>query len=550
MRNRLFLRFSSGLVGALASSVLAGCPGEGLEGGDAPADEVNAVPPGDTSALADSWMFAVAQDPSRLEPFESGSGGEAWLSFFHNDLRKATIDFDRSCTPSGAPLKSRAAQGYACIGRARTHLELGRFYATTAQLDRVAQRQFFTHRNKNPKDVLASVHQPYFEAIALLHSGDRAAGVAMLTSYAAAPGGEPFLVALANRIVAGLGTDPLIDRVWGGSGALAPGGSFADLPATPATGAYAKRLDFIAAVAAGDAPRAGTMFRSLQHGKADLREELRGSESLLAPTIHHHDSAFLQAMSRYHALNALNALGDAGDLGALRSAANRLLGLPPGDLGAAPSLTDGLALVLFSSVPTPADLWSEQRGWPDRTATLTRLSKTVPEFARKPSRDLADLDPFISGSNVVKLGLGELLADAGPAGANMNSDMGLAERFQARVVLERAWQYQRGFDVRLEADDGADLASAGVAARALFELVLDKTPSPPNSRLKAARVSFRNDPPFLVDLAWAHLDTRHPYDANEYVRPLTEIYPELIATREALASLDSAWNPARKGSVR
>jgi hypothetical protein len=97
---------------------------------------------------------------------------------------------------------------------------------------------------------------------------------------------------------------------------------------------------------------------------------------------------------------------------------------------------------------------------------------------------------------------------------------------------------------------GADVASAGVAARSLLEAALDKNPSPPNQQLKRARISFRNDPPVLVELARANLDTRRPYDANEYIRPLTEVYPELVPVREALASLDSAWNPARKGSVR
>ncbi len=495
-------------------------------------------------------MYQVAKDPTKLEPFERGSVGDAWMAFYHNDLRRAASDFDKACTPSDAPLAGRAAQGYPCVGRARTHLELARFFAIEAHLDRVAQRQFFKHRIEHSEDVLPSVHQPYFEGIVRLHSGDRAGGVALLTAYADSPGADAYLSALARRIVGGLGNDPLVDRVWGGGAALAPDGSFADLKGTSATRAYAARLDFIAVVAAGDVAKAGTMFRSLSHNDADLREELQGSESLLAPTIHLHDTAFLHAMSRYHALNVLLAAANAPDLGALRSAANRLLGQPPGDLGAPPSLDDGLALLVFSSVPTPADLWAEERSWPDRTATLTRLGKAVPELNKPPTRDLGDLDPFVNGSNVVKLGLGELLGDAGPAGANMNSDMGLAERFQARLLMERAWQYQRSFDVRLEGDDGADLANAGVAAKSLFELALDKTPSPPNSRLKAARISYRNDPPFLADMARAHLDTRHPYDANEFVRPMTDLYPELIATREALASLDSAWNPARKGSVR
>jgi hypothetical protein len=520
-------------------------------GGDDPKPEEGGgtTPVGDNAAFEDSWMFAVAQDPARMEPFERGASGQAWLGFFHNDLRAAAREFDGACTPSAEDLPARAAKGYACVGRARTHLELARFYETAAQIDRVAQRQFFKHRTDNPQDVLDSVHQPFFEGLILLHSGDRAGGVAALEGYRDGGHGEPVLVALAARIIAGLGNDPLVDRVWGGAGDAASG-AFDDLPTSPATKAYANRLRFIAAVAGDDFKAAGQMFRELAPNEADYLEELTGSQSLLAPTIHHHDAAFLISMARYHALNVLDATGGAPQLGALSSAANRVLGRQPGDPGVAPSLADGMALVLFSPVPTPADLWSEEASWPDRTATLARLQTTVPEFANAPTLDLGDLDPFVKGSNVVKLGLGELLGDAGPAGANMNSDMGLAERFRARIIMERAWQYQRAFDVRLEGDDGADLASAGVAARSLFELVLDKTPTPPNSRLKAARVSFRNDPPFLIDLARAHLDTRHSYDANEYVRPLTEIYPELIATREALASLDSAWNPARKGSVR
>ncbi len=537
---------------ALAALLLLAACGEDLP--DAPVDAAPAgsdrVPLGDRSALQDSWMYAVAQDPSRLEPFEAGAAGNAWLNFFHNDLRMAAADFDSACVPSAAPLAARATQGYACIGRARTHLELSAFYATVAEIDRVAQRQFYKHRRENSSDVLSSIHQPYFEGIILLHSGDRDGGVALLNGYASSAGADPMLAALARRIVSGLGKDALVDRIWGAASAAASGGDFSALPKSAATAAYAQRLQLIAAVAADDTEAAKALFRGLPHHDADLPEELVGVDSLLAPTVHHHDPAFLRAMSRYHALNALDALGEAPDVGALRVAANRLLGRTPGDLGTAPPLADGIALVLFSREATPADLWTEQRNWPERTAALTRLAATVPDLQTKPTLDLGDLDPFVNGSNVIKLGLGELLGDAGPAGANMNADMGLAERFQSRILLERAWQYQAAFDVHLDAVDGKDLASAGVAARSLMELILDKTPSPPNSRLKAARVSFRNDPPFLAGLARAHLDTRHPYDANEFVRPLTEIYPELIATREALASLDSAWNPARKGSVR
>lgn len=530
----------------LLAFAVAGCPG----GDDAPPTE--AAPTGgggDAGQITDSWMHAVAQDPGRMEPFERGPAGDAWLTFFHNDLNKAAESFDRACKPSSAGLKERAAQGFPCIGAARTHLELAELYDTVSEIDRIAQRQFYLHRRVNAEDVLASVHQPFFEGIVLLHGGDADAGKAKLQAYMDAGQAEPMLAALAQKIVSGLGNDPLIDRVYGGGQAPATG-DFSDLPSSPATRHYAQRLAFVAAVAAGDLDAASGMFRTLSHNEADLREELQGSESLLAPTVFHHDSAFLRAMARYHAGVTLKMLADGDGVGALRVAAQRLANQPVGELGSAPSLEDGLALVLFSTTPSPSDLWSEQASWPDRSALIRRFGGTVSEFARAPTTNLADLDPFVNGSNLVKLRMGELLGDASQAGANMNSDMGLSDRFQGRLLMERAWQYQRAFDVRLDDNDGADLATAGVAAKSLFELAMDKTPTPPNSRLKAARVSFRNDPPFLADLARAHLDTRHPYDANEFVRPLTELYPELIATREALASLDSAWNPARKGSVR
>jgi hypothetical protein len=132
----------------------------------------------------------------------------------------------------------------------------------------------------------------------------------------------------------------------------------------------------------------------------------------------------------------------------------------------------------------------------------------------------------------------------------MDADMGLSERFRGALLLERVRQFQERFAVRLEIELAADAASAGIAARSLLELVLDKNPSPPNGQLKRARISYRNDPTLLVALARAQLDTRQSYEANDYIRPLSQLYAELVPVREALAALDSAWNPARRGSVR
>ncbi|MEE2829521.1 MAG: hypothetical protein VX498_10050, partial [Myxococcota bacterium] len=68
--------------------------------------------------------------------------------------------------------------------------------------------------------------------------------------------------------------------------------------------------------------------------------------------------------------------------------------------------------------------------------------------------------------------------------------------------------------------------------------------------LKAAWISSRNDPPSLLALARAELDTRRPYEANGYIRPLTGIFPELVPVRDALTILDTAWNPPRPGAVQ
>jgi hypothetical protein len=132
----------------------------------------------------------------------------------------------------------------------------------------------------------------------------------------------------------------------------------------------------------------------------------------------------------------------------------------------------------------------------------------------------------------------------------MDTDMVLSERFRGQLLRERAAHYQASFDVRLDEAIGADIATAGVAARSLLELALDKNPAPPDSTLRAARISLRNDPTLLMALARAELDTRRPSEANDYVRPLTSVYPELVPLRDALTLLDTAWNPPRVGAVQ
>jgi hypothetical protein len=540
---------------------LSACPGRGKDDGGGAAGPV-AVGLSGTQAntLRDSWMFAVAQDPGRMQPFEQATG-DAWLAFYHNDLLGALAGFGPACTPSDAPLPAQASSGYACVGLARTLLELAELHRTAAEVHREALRQFHMHRDSHAEEVLASVHADYFAGVAALHSGRRDDGVARLQRYAAVAGADPALKAMAENITAGLASgDPLVARVWGGASAEAPAG--ADLPVTklaalPADGpasAYIKRLGFVLAVARGEVEAAAAMQREIPTDAADFDESLEqkeGSlESAVAPSIRHHDSAWLYSLSRFHALQALAAVGSSPDLSVLRASAERLLGRASGAPLSAPGLPDGLALVIFSACPTPADLLEAERSFPARTATLARLAKEFPPLGTAPTRALGDLDPFLDVSNTIRLGLGELLKSAGPQGGNMDVDMGLAERFRGQLLRERAWQFQAAFDVRLDGEAGADVASAGVAAQSLFELALDKNPAPPNERLKAARISFRNDPAALADLARAQLDTRHPYDSNEYIRPLTEVYPELIPVREGLAALDSAWNPARKGSVR
>jgi hypothetical protein len=514
--------------------------------------------PGGTSApiaaggdlLQDSWMFYVAQDLTRLKPFE-GATGDAWLTFYHNDLGRSARQFASSCTPSEASLADRAAAGFPCVGMARSHLELAEFFALAAVVDQVTLRQFQIHRDDNPDKVLPSVHADYFAGVNLLQSGARDEGLARLTAYAANGGADPMLAALAGRIGDGLiDGDPLVSRIWGGSAEDAePGATLGDLPASEATSNYRSRLAFIEAVACGEIERAESLQRPIRDRDADLREELvqQGGEApAIDPIIHHHDPTILLVLSRYHAHKARTAAGGAADLAVLTAQADRLLGraasLPEG----APSVADGLALVIFSAVPTPADLVAAERAWPVPVSSVRRLAALSPALGTQPTSDLSDLDAFTDGSNSLTFALGELMNAASEHGGNLDADMGLSERFRGHLLRERAVQFQEGFDVRLDVEQGADMASAGVAARSLLELALDKNPAPPNPELRSARISYLNDPPLLVALARAELDTKRPGEANDYIRPLTGVYPQLVPVRDALTILDTAWNPPTK----
>jgi hypothetical protein len=503
--------------------------------------------------IKDSWMYAVVADTGVLSSFEQGQSGEGWLAFFNNNLEAARSGFESSCTPSAAPLKSRAAAGYACVGLARTHLELAHFFAEAAEVGRVTLRQFYLHRKTHPEEVLPSLHQAYFSGVTLLQSGEREEGVALLNSYAGLKTADPMLAALAKRIVAGLdGSDPLVMRIWGGGSDTVSGSDFSALPASTMAVAYRARLNLMAAVAAGDFAAATALIRPIPTFDADLKEELeqRDGASQVAPVLFHYDSSFLSAMSRLHALRALHAVGTAEDLAVLRVDAERLLGQDSAAPDSAPGLPEGLALVLFSTTPSPSDLVATLAGSASSAPILDRLASEYPALNTEPTTTLADLDPFIDMSNQVRGVLAELIKSAAPHGANMDADMGLSERFRGALLLERVRQFQERFAVRLEFEMAADAASAGIAARSLLELVLDKNPSPPNGQLKRARISYRNDPTLLVALARAQLDTRQSYEANDYIRPLSQLYAELVPVREALAALDSAWNPARRGSVR
>lgn len=500
--------------------------------------------------LKDSWMYQVAQDPGRLAPFE-GSTGAAWLDFYNNDLRRAVTAFAPACTPSAAPLADRAAAGYPCVGLARTHLELAEMFASAAQVDRVTTRQFHIHRDTHLDDVLPSAHVGFFAGVTLLHSGARGEGLALLSAYADRSGADPMLAALARVVGDGLiDGDPLIGRLWGGSAEDATGHpGLRDLPSSDDTANYRARLEFAVAVATGDLDLAESLQRPIQAHEADLEEELeqRGGEATaIDPVIQHHDPGFLVQLSRYHAGRALQAVGEAADLAALRAQALRLLGRSATLPETVPTVAEGLALVIFSTVPNPADLVAAERAWPAAVATVRRLAEVSPVMGVAPAADLSDLDAFSDGSNSLTIALGELLRASSEAGANVDADMGLSERFRGHLLRERALQFQTSYDVHLEVEPGADMVGPGVAARSLLELALDKNPAPRNPELRQARISYINDPPLLVALARAELDTKRPGEANDYIRPLTGVYPELVPLRDALTLLDTAWNPPTK----
>ena len=339
--------------------------------------------------------------------------------------------------------------------------------------------------------------------------------------------------------------------MWGSRDGVGVEGNFADLPGSSASAAYRVRLDFIAAVAGGNVAAATALIRPIQVAAADLGEELpqKADGVAIAPVLFHHDPAFLVAMSRLYALNALAAVGAAADLAVLRVEAERLLGQESAAPDSVAGLPGGLALVLFSTTASPADLLAAQRSGAASGPMLSRLAGAFPGLGLEPTTVLTDLDPFVDMSNSARASLAEILKGT-PEGANMDVGMGLSERFRGALLLERVRQYQGRFAVHLETELAQDAGTAGIAARSLLELVLDKNPSPQNPQLKRARISSRNDPTLLASLARAQLDTRHPYEANDYIRPLSEVYAELISVREALAALDSAWNPARRGSVR
>jgi hypothetical protein len=502
--------------------------------------------------LTESWMYRVVESPDRLVPFEKGPAGGAWLAYFHNDLAAAESGFRALCQPASTSLAASKDAGYPCAGLARTDLELSEFYARAFEIDRVARRQFYLHRSTHPEEVLPSVHEGYFRGVALLHGGDREGGTASLSEYAAGSAADPLLQALARKIVDGLAaSDPLIVRIWGRGVDDAPAdASFGELPSTPATETYRQRLLFVEAVARGDLE--GALTRAVRSESPDLRESLgtrEGDGGTLDVELQHGDSALFAAMSRAYALAARKAVGGAPDLAVLAAIADRLLGRPIDAAPPVPDLESGMALVVFSEVATPADLAARvTRG--GGHPLLSRLGGAYPGLAIDPRALLADLDSFVRVSNTVKDHMVDRMRAVNPNGGEMEAVMGLTDRLRDQLLVEGADTLVGSFAVRLDAVDGADMATAGVASRSLRELALDKNPSPPSATLKRARISLRNDPPFLLRLAQANLDTRRPYFANDYVRPLTEVFPDLIPVRDALAALDSAWNPMRAGIVR
>lgn len=506
-----------------------------------------------TSAAGDtdgSWMLSVARDPGLLKPLEQMGAGDGWLAIFHNDLKGAVKLLSAECKDPKAPWEDQKLAGFPCVGLARAHLELAETYAAAAEVERVALRQFYQHRATHQGEVLPSSQEDYFTGVVLLASGDQAGGLAALERYGKSAAVDPLLGALAARILASTGGgDPLVSALWlGGTVEVPTDATFATLPDSETTRTYKARLAFAAAATRGDVGAATEALRHAEAEGADLLETLSAPDKPLAVTLYHHDPMLLRARAWLHAHHALAASSAEGPFAILHALAQKQLRREP-VAATAPGLTQGLPLVVFSEFPHPADLVALLQ--PDGADhTRKRLAARHAELGLDATSDLSDLDPFVGGSNAAKEALEADIRAASPEGAMLNMDLGLAERLRSHLLRSRAAEMRRRFQVRMEADLGADAASAGVAARSLLELVMDKDPSPPNPVLKRARISFRNDPPALVELARANLDTRRPYDANEYVRPLTEAFPELVPVRESLTALDSAWNPARQGSVR
>jgi hypothetical protein len=539
-------------VAAAAACLLAvGCGGGG-KGDGTPATTPAAAT--SDSPVKDTWMFQVVATPALLSPFEKqGAVGNAWLDLYHNDLGTAVAAFGKVCQPSTKSYADRAADGFPCIGKARAELEKGRTLLMASDLDRVARRQFYAHRRDRPEEVLASVHQPYFEGLLLLRSGEVDAGDAMLRAYATTDGADPLLAALAPRIADGYGSDPLISRIWGDSKVDAPAdATLGELPTSEASAGYAARLVVMEAIAKGDIDTALANLRPVRSTVADLLETLEQtteSGTKLEVSLFHFDSTYLRTLARWNGLDAVRAIDGAPDLALLSAEASQLLGRDVALPASAPSIADGLAFVVFSDWLSPADRLEDLRPG-NRPASLRRFGVAEPGLLLSPREKLSDLDELVRLSNVLKGQLTEQIRAAGPEGGNMDEGMGLSKRFLGRLLLDEATDLQQALDVRLDAKPGADMETGGVSARSLLESALDKNPSPPSQLLRDARISFRNDPTLLMELARANLDTKRPYYANDYIRPLTVVYPELIPVREGLAALDSAWNPARAGAVR
>jgi len=533
-------------VGVLLALV-SGCPGDSTD----PGDSAGSQPLAASATVQDSWMFRAAETPAILEPFEKQDvSGQAWLGVYHNDLVEAYNQLDGLCTPSTADLASRAAAGYPCVGLARVHLEQATTFSIAAEIDRIARRQFYAHRAERPEEVLASVHEAYFSGVNLVQSGARAEGAALLTAYAEADEALPLLATLAKRILAGE-SDPLVARIWGDSSQEAPAdATLGELPTSSETQAYVARLRVMEQVAKGNVAEALSALGTVPVTQLDLQEKLEQKTEtgeVVHVVLSHFDSAYLRSLARLRALAAKEAIGGAEGLKLLDVEADLLLGRSPTLPARAPSVIDGLAFVVFSGWPTPSDRLEALRSGA-RPAVISRLGSADAGLIASASAKVADPDAFVRLSNSVKDRLTTAIRAAG--NSNMDIGMGLSERFLGRLLADGAQDIQLGTDTRLDADEGKDMATAGVTARSLLEMAVDKNPAPPSTQLRKARISFRNDPPLLVSMARAELDTKRPYYANDYIRPLTEVYPEFIPVREGLAALDSAWNPMRAGAVR